>query len=158
MVYMSLIENKNIKLGINSVDIHIYNLIHDTENTISESDKETIIHLYNQFKPLILQGFVGKRMDEIGSIFWQNIIVHMMIAVEDLSIGGPTKKDLVIETIVIVIRNDLTICDQDRVYLEKQFRKIAHSMIDIIVFASKNINKKYKKTRLSWNLFKPFSN
>lgn len=153
-----LIENKNIKLGINSIDIHIYNMIHDTENTIGESDKDTIIHLYNHFKPLILQGFVGKRMDDIGSIFWQNIIVNMMIALEDLPIGGPTKKDLVIETIVIVIRHDLTISDQDRVYLEKQFRKIAHSMIDIIIFASKNINKKYKKTRSTWNIFKAFSN
>jgi hypothetical protein len=154
---MSLIENKNIKIGINSIDIHIYNVIHDTDNTISENDKDTLIHLYNQFKPLILQGFVGKRMDDIGSIFWQNIVVHMMIALEDLLIGGPTKKDLLIETVGIVIRHDLGISDQDRVLLETQFRKIAHSIIDIVIFASKNINKKYKKTR-TWSLFKSFSN
>jgi hypothetical protein len=149
---MSLITNKNIKLGINSIDVHIYNIIHDMDNTINDTDKDTLIHLYNHFKPLILQAFVGKRMDDIGGIFWQNITVQMMIALEDMSLSGPTKKDLVIETVCIVIQHDLSISDQDRVILENHFRKIAHSMIDIIVFASKNINKKYIKKKW-WKFF-----
>jgi hypothetical protein len=149
---MSLITNKNITLGINSIDVHIYNVIHDIDNTINATDKDTLIHLYNTFKPLILQALVGKRMDDIGGIFWQNITVQMMIALEELSLSGPTKKDLVIETVCIVIQHDLTISDQDRVILENYFRKTAHSMIDIIVFASKNINKKYTKKKL-WKFF-----
>jgi len=149
---MSLITNKNLKLGINSIDVHIYNVIHDIDNTINETDKDTLIHMYNHFKPLIFQAFVGKRMDDIGGIFWQNIMVQMMIALEDMSLSGPTKKDLVIETVCIVIQHDLSVSDQDRVILETHFRKTAHSMIDIIVFASKNINKKYSKKKM-WKFF-----
>ncbi len=149
---MSLITNKNTKLGINSIDIHIYNVIHDINNTINDTDKDTLIHMYNYFKPLILQAFVGKRMDDIGGIFWQNIVVQMMIALEDMPISGPTKKDLVIETVCIVIQHDVIMGDQDRVILENHFRKTSHSMIDIIVFASKNINKKYKRKRV-WKFF-----
>jgi hypothetical protein len=154
---MSLFIDKNVKIGINSIDTHIYNAIHDVNNTISENQREIIVSLYNHFKNIILEGFVGKKIEDIHSVFWQNIILHMMISVEDLNIIGPNKKDLIIETICIIIRHDLIINDQDKVYLEKQFRKVATNIIDILIFGSKNLNKKYKRTH-SWNIFKSYLN
>jgi len=137
--------NRNKLIGINSVDTHIYNAVHDVNNLIRKSDRDTLISLYNQFKNVILQGFIGKRLSDIHSIFWQGIIIHMMISIENQNISGLIKRDLVIESICIVIRNDLTVNDQEKVLIETEFRKIAYQIIDIFIFASRNLNRGKKK-------------
>lgn len=65
---MSLL-NSDILIGINSADTHIYNAIHDMNNLIRKCDKELLVAIYNQFKPIILQGFIGKHLNDIHSIF-----------------------------------------------------------------------------------------
>ena len=145
---MSIIA-KNYTIGINSYETHIQNAINDINNHIQSSHKETFNHLYNHFKPIILQGFIGKRLSDIHSIFWQGIIIHMMISLEPMEIAGMIKRDLIVETVCIVIRNDLQINIQDRVTIETQFRKIAYHCIDLLVFASRNLNIKKKKKRFS---------
>lgn len=142
---MSLLNNHNNKIGITSAYTHIYNAVHDMNNLIRKEDTEILIDLYNQFKSTILQGFVGKRLNDIHSIFWQGIIIHMMISLENIPLSGIIKRDLVIEVIIIVIRNDLVMDDQDKVIIETEFRNVAAKTIDILVFASKNLNVKKKK-------------
>jgi len=137
--------NVNNLIGINSIDTHIYNAIHDINNLIRKSEKDILINLYNQYKPIVLQGFVGKKLNDIHSVFWQSMLIHMMISLENMKISGLIKRDLIIETICIVIRNDLLLNDQDKVFLETQFRNIAYQIIDLFVFASKNINHPKKK-------------
>ena len=141
---MSLINGDNI-IGITSVYTHIYNAIHDMNNLIRKEHAEILIGLYNQFKTTILQGLIGKRLSDIHSIFWQGIITHMMISLESHPIIGLIKRDLIIETVSIVIRNDLVMNDQDKVFIETEFRKLGPQVIDILVFASKNLNHKKKK-------------
>lgn len=143
---MSLL-NKNNQIGISSADIHIQNAINDINNHIRILDKETLLKLYNHFKPIILQGFIGKRISDIHSIFWQSIIIHMMISLEPMALSGILKRDLVVEAICVVIRNDLPMNVQDCVIIETEFRKVAYNCIDLFIFASHNLNCKKKKKR-----------
>lgn len=77
----------------------------------------------------------------------------MMTSVENQPMNGLIKRDLITEVISIVIRNDLVINVQDKVFLETEFRKIAHQIIDLFIFASKNLNQSAKKSKKKYKLF-----
>ena len=63
-----------------------------------------------------------------------------MVAVESIKLSGIKKKDLVIETVCLVIRNDLPIGDNEKGIVETLFRNIGPGLVDTVIFASANIN------------------
>lgn len=71
---------------------------------------------------------------------WTKIIISQMIIVEKLNVSGSNKEKLLIEFIVMVINNELQIPNEDRIKLETTIRNIAPSIIESIIYASKNIN------------------
>lgn len=124
----------------NPIESHFYNAIHDRNNSLCKSDEPVLKDIYIQFNKLIIESFTGKTMENITSVFWMNIVIQMMVYVEQLPISGYKKKDLIMETIIIVIRNDLNTNPQSKVKIEEKFRKVSNNIIDIIIHGSKNIH------------------
>ena len=70
---------------------------------------------------------------------WTKLIISQMIIVEKLNTSGELKQKILIEFIVMVI-NELQIPIEDKTKLETMLRNIAPSIIESIIYASKNIN------------------
>ena len=125
---------------INNQESNIEKSINDQANSLENVDKQFIKQLYEQYKNIILNGFSGKSVNDLNSTFWLNILVQLMVAVESIKLSGIKKKDLVIETVCLVIRNDLPIGDNEKGIVETIFRNIGPGLVDTVIFASANIN------------------
>ena len=69
------------------------------------------------------------------------VLVNVMIEVEkNYTEKGITKKDLVIETITLIIRSDLLFEDKDKKQIEDNFRMIAPKLVETVIYASSNLN------------------
>lgn len=125
---------------INNVETNIDKSINDSGNSLENVDKQFVKQLYEQYKNIILGAFSGKSANELDSGFWLSILVQLMVSVESIKMSGGKKKDLVIETVCLVVRNDLPIGDNEKGIVESLFRNVGPGLIDTIMFASSNIN------------------
>lgn len=129
----------------------IYNIIHNPENTITNKHRDIIIHLYNHFQPQIVNKKIVSTKNEFTSIGWFNIIIHMMIFIEKhIDIPGVTRKEIIIETILLIIQHDFSMHIQDKVRVQCECRDTANRIIDLIIFSSHNLNTKNKKKKKKW--------
>ena len=134
-------QNINIVVpNINNPESNIDKSINDQANSLENVDKQFIKQLYEQYKNIILNGFSGKSVNDLNSTFWINILVQLMVSVEGIKLSGVKKKDLVIETVCLVIRNDLPIGDNEKGIVESIFKSIGPGLVDTVIFASANIN------------------
>ncbi len=134
-------QNINIVVpNINNPETNIDKSINDHANSLENVDKQFIKQLYEQYKNIILNGFSGKSVNDLNSTFWINILVQLMVSVEGIKLSGVKKKDLVIETVCLVIRNDLPIGDNEKGIVESVFKSIGPGLVDTVIFASANIN------------------
>lgn len=105
--------------------------------------------LNNECK-VLLDKIYATQKDQLRVIFnnktsldiseWTKLLISQMIIVEKLNTSGESKQKILIEFIVMVINNELQISVEDKIKLETMLRNIAPSIIESIIFASKNIN------------------
>ena len=134
------IQQQRIDQVINNSDLQVEYTLNDSNNILDNKDKKFIKQLYEQYKDTILNGFSGKSVNDLNSTFWLNILVNLMISVENIKIQGMKKKDLVVETVCLVIRNDLPIGINEKAMVEGIFRKIGPGLVDTVIYASANLN------------------
>jgi hypothetical protein len=125
----------------------ITNMIRSNSNSLDKNDIQVMKELYNQYRDIVLTGFSGKSVNELNSSFWLNILVTIMVTVEKIKSSGIKKKDMVIETVCLIIKNDLPIGLNEKNMVVEKFKQIAPELIDPVIFASTHINISPKETK-----------
>jgi hypothetical protein len=72
---------------------------------------------------------------------WVSLIISQMVNVEKIAVSGVQKRLLVIELIILVIERDLLVSADDKANLISLIRTMSPSIIELVIYASQNINK-----------------
>ena len=135
------VEIVNVPDITKNVESTINNIISNVDNKLEEKHKLLINQLYNKFKDQVINDVKGKSINDLDYSFWMGVLVNVMIEVEkNFTEKGITKKDLVIESIVLIIQSDLLFDENYKDEIERNFRMIAPKLVETVVYASSNLN------------------
>jgi len=136
-----VVEIINVPDITGNVESTINNIISNVDNKLEEKHRLLINQLYNKFKDQIINDVKGKSINDLDFSFWMGVLVNVMIEVEkNFAEKGITKKDLVIESIVLIIQSDLLFDENEKNEIERNFRMIAPKLVETVVYASSNLN------------------
>ena len=126
---------------LQNIEININNILSNVDNKLEQKHRGVINKLYITLKDQIIEDVKGKSVSDLDFSFWMGVLVNVMIEVEkNYTEKGITKKDLVIETITLIIRSDLLFEDKDKKQIEDNFRMIAPKLVETVIYASSNLN------------------
>lgn len=136
-----VVEIINVPDITGNAESTINNIISNVDNKLEEKHRLLINQLYNKFKDQIINDVKGKSINDLDFSFWMGVLVNVMIEVEkNFAEKGITKKDLVIESIVLIIQSDLLFDENEKNEIERNFRMIAPKLVETVVYASSNLN------------------
>ena len=100
---------------LQNIEININNILSNVDNKLEQKHRGVINKLYITLKDQIIEDVKGKSVGDLDFSFWMGVLVNVMIEVEkNYTEKGITKKDLVIETITLIIRSDLLFEDKEK--------------------------------------------
>ena len=142
----NIIETENIDIitipdTLQNLEINVNNILSNVDNKLEQKHRVVIKQLYNSLKDKIIEDVKGKSVSDLDFSFWMDALINVMIEVEkNYTEKGITKKDLVIETITLIIRSDLLFEDKEKKQIETNFRMIAPKLVETVIYASSNLN------------------
>ena len=125
------------------IDRIVGTIIGNPDNQLDESHHQIISNMYSQFRTVIKTAIDNKNITSIADLddsFWLSVLATVMKGVENYSILGTHKKEIVIEVICVVIQHEVELDDEIKTVMVNNVRRLAPSVIDFAIEVSSYVN------------------
>jgi hypothetical protein len=109
---------------------------------LGERDKIHIAKMYDKFRGRIFQAFSANNLTNLGTAFWVVMIGDMMALVKTMDVSGSEKKEILLETMRIVIKYE--IAAEKHEILDNMLNTVVSPAIDLAAYFGAQLVPKVK--------------
>ena len=111
-------------------------------DNISQEEEVIIEQLYNQYERIVQEFLISNLDNDVTKaiVFWVELITDMMKILELVELEGSSKKEIIIKTICLIIRNEDTIDEEQKNDTLNAFLFFCPLIIELIIDVTKNVN------------------
>ena len=111
-------------------------------DNISQEEEVIIEQLYNQYERIVQEFLISNLDNDVTKaiVFWVELITDMMKILELVELEGSSKKEIIIKTICLIIRNEDTIDEDQKNDTLNAFLFFCPLIIELIIDVTKNVN------------------
>ncbi len=109
---------------------------------LGERDKIHIAKMYDRFRARIFQAFSANNLTNLGTTFWVMMIGDMMALVQSVNVSGSEKKEIILETMRIVIKYEISADKHEA--LDGMLNTVVSPAIDLAAYFGAQLAPKVK--------------
>jgi hypothetical protein len=107
---------------------------------LGEKDKVLMAKMYDKFRDRLGPALAAQDFDNLDAFFWIQFIGDMMILAKGFKVSGTEKKEIILETINLVVENEVP--EEKREAIQRLIVTVVSPSIDLAIYFVHSIKPK----------------